>query len=523
MSDVIRQDLSDVIKANHTLIQIISTEADRIEGMAINAAKDSKRNIYKWNLAKGLFKFDMNNKRFVLDSPDMGVEEVLEWFEDNSDCVLLLEDFYPFMDENNSVKTISSLRQLARDTNAKSIIFSQGFAKLPKELEKEVHVINLDLPSKEDLGVVLRHVCKKFNVDFEDIQDKDMLLESALGLTIMEAKKAYSVAIIQSDGNLSSKEVDYILKEKERIIKNSGFLDYYHHKESLKDVGGLKNLKDWLKKRGRAFEASAKDYGLEYPRGVLLLGIPGTGKSLCAKAIGSEWKRPIIKLDMGRIFGGIVGESESNVRKALQIAEALSPCVLWIDEIEKGFSGLSSSGASDGGTTSRVLGTFLTWMQEKKKPVFVVATANDISKLPPELLRKGRIDEIFFVDLPSKRARKEIIQIHLERIKRKPSKFNLESLSESMEGFAGAEIEESIKEALFQSYDEAVELNDEYIIKAAKKTYPISRTMSEGISNLRKWAKERAVLADEEYDGKAIQNDGKNVVLKQEAFNPFIS
>lgn len=204
-------------------------------------------------------------------------------------------------------------------------------------------------------------------------------------------------------------------------------------------------MKDWLKRRGRAFEEKAKEYGLETPRGILLLGIPGTGKSLCAKAVGSAWQFPIIKLDMGKIFGGIVGESESNIRKALKIAEAVSPSVLWIDEIEKGLSGMASSGSTDGGTTSRVLGTFLTWMQEKKKPVFVVATANNISGLPPELLRKGRVDEIFFVDLPLKEDREEIIKIHLKRIKRDYNKFDISKIADACEDFSGAEIEEAIK------------------------------------------------------------------------------
>lgn len=276
-------------------------------------------------------------------------------------------------------------------------------------------------------------------------------------------------------------------------------------------------------KRGRAFYNDAREYGLEIPKGVLLLGIPGTGKSLSAKAIGSEWKFPIIKLDMGRIFGGIVGESESNVRKALQIAEAIAPSILWIDEIEKGMSGLSGSGSTDGGTTSRVFGTFLSWMQDKNKPVFVVATANDISKLPPELLRKGRIDEIFFVDLPGFNARKEIIEIHLKRIKRNPSDFNLESLSKACIGFSGAEIEECIKDALFVAFDEAKEVNDDYIIKSAKKTYPLSKTMSESIVDMRKWAKARAVYAfNEKFDGDC-KNDENIPKLKQEYMsNPFM-
>jgi SpoVK/Ycf46/Vps4 family AAA+-type ATPase len=292
----------------------------------------------------------------------------------------------------------------------------------------------------------------------------------------------------------------------------------------MTDVGGLSNLKDWLVKRGRGFDKGAKDFGLTYPRGILLLGIPGTGKSLTAKAIGNEWHFPLLRLDMGKIFGGIVGESEKNIREALNIAEAIAPSILWIDEIEKGMSGISSSGNTDGGTTARVLGTFLTWMQEKTKPVFVVATANDISQLPPELLRKGRVDEIFFVDLPTEKEREEIIKIHLTKKNRKPEKFKIQELAKQSKGFSGAELEEVVKEALFQAYDEEKEITDGHISAAIDKTFPLSRTMHETIEKMRKWAESRAVLASdkntEKFDTEAIKDIPK---LKQETYsNPFI-
>ena len=300
--------------------------------------------------------------------------------------------------------------------------------------------------------------------------------------------------------------------------------EYYHPNEDLNDVGGLNSLKDWLKKRGKAFGLGAKDFGLDIPRGILLLGIPGTGKSLSAKAIANTWRFPLLRLDIGKVYAGIVGASEENIRNALNLAEAISPCVLWIDEIEKGLSGVKSSGSTDGGTSSRVLGTFLTWLQEKKKPVFVVATANDVSQLPPELLRKGRVDEIFFVDLPTEKAREEILSICLKRKKRNPTDFNLDSLAKKAKGFSGAEIEEAIKEALFTAFDAGEQINDRYIVDAMNRTYPLSKTMAEAIKSLREWAKARAVNASTE-EAESLDEPNKNdkvPKLQQENYNPFI-
>ena len=246
-------------------------------------------------------------------------------------------------------------------------------------------------------------------------------------------------------------------------------MEYYHANENMQAVGGLEELKRWLTKRGKAFSMAARDFGLPEPRGILLLGIPGCGKSLTAKAISSMWQLPLLKLDVGKVFSSLVGSSEENVRRAIATAESIAPSILWLDEMEKGFSGLSSSGQTDGGTTARVFGTFLTWLQEKKTAVFVVATCNNAAELPPELLRKGRFDEIFFVDLPSKEERKEILRIHLEKRRRNPDKYNIERLADMTKDFAGSELEEIIVSGLYES-----------------------KTMGEQIQRIREWAKIRA-------------------------------
>lgn len=508
--------LTDLIKSNINIIQIISYENKRVEGVINKTASDLKRSWYKWNTSAGLKKY--NGKNFDIIPENEGTIEVLNWYRSDGakDSILILQDFDLHLQGNPQL--ISIMKEIAlEEYKDRSLIMLQTKRCLPVELEKEVYIEEMDLPPKKDLQVIFNRVCKDYKVNPEGNIDK--IIESALGLTIMEAQRAFSRAIVQT-GKLSESEIEIIIKEKENIIKNSGYLEYYRQSETLDDIGGLDKLKNWLRRRGRAFEEEAKKYGLETPRGILLLGIPGTGKSLCAKAVGAAWQFPIIKLDMGKVFGGIVGESESNIRKALKIAEAVSPSILWIDEIEKGLSGAASSGQTDGGTTSRVLGTFLTWMQEKKKPVFVVATANNISALPPELLRKGRVDEIFFVDLPVKKDREEIIKIHLKRFKRDYNKFDISKIAEACEEFSGAEIEESIKEALFNAFDEDKEITTEHIIEAMKKTYPISKTMKENISDMRRWAKARAVLASSNTWQESEDDKGKPVPrLKQEAYN----
>ena len=293
----------------------------------------------------------------------------------------------------------------------------------------------------------------------------------------------------------------------------------------MNEVGGLENLKSWLERRGLAFGPGAREFGLDSPKGVLLLGVQGCGKSLVAKAIAASWQFPLLRFDMGKVFGGIVGQSEGNMRTALQVAQALAPCVLWIDEIEKGLAGIGSSDQTDGGTTARVVGTFLTWMQEKNEPVFVVATANRIGMLPPELLRKGRFDEIFFVDLPAASVRRDIFAIHLTKRGREPSEFDIERLAQVSVGYSGAEIEEAIREGLFDAFSDTdtPDLSTQHIESALEATFPLSRTMADQIGDLRGWARVRARLAARD-EPEPVPKDGSSDTpqLRQEVRNPFI-
>jgi hypothetical protein len=514
--------LINLVKANTKLIQIISYETHRVHGMLVKTANELDKDLFIWNRVEGIKKWNKNKRSFEIEDEEKQLPDtVIDFFIEKEKLILLLEDFYPDLTADKP-RMIKTFRNIALQNSAdKTLILSQPFFQLPKELEKDVHILDLPFPNFEDIKAIYKKVCTAHDIPNEDNPDNE-LIESALGLTIMEAEKAFALAYIEN-GSLSGAEVPLIIREKENIIKKSGYLEYYHPKEEMKDVGGLANLKNWLTKRGRGFDKGAKDFGLTYPRGILLLGIPGTGKSLTAKAVGNLWHFPLLRLDMGKIFGGIVGESEKNIREALNIAEAIAPSILWIDEIEKGMSGISSSGSSDGGTTARVLGTFLTWLQEKTKPVFVVATANDISQLPPELLRKGRVDEIFFVDLPTEIEREEIIKIHLKKKNRQFKIFDTKKLAQASKGFSGAELEEVIKESLFQAYDKEREVTNEDVLEAIDKTFPLSRTMHESIDKMRKWAKSRAVSASIDEPETLDDKDKDIPKLKQESYNnPFV-
>ena len=280
-------------------------------------------------------------------------------------------------------------------------------------------MLNYPLPEREDLNALLDKIIadvKQFaqvKIDLDDA-GRERLLQAALGLTLGEAENVFAKIIVK-DERLSGDDVIEVFAEKQQIIRKSGLLEYYTTEEGFANIGGLAVLKDWLDKRAAAFTKEARAFGLPAPKGILMLGVQGCGKSLCAKAVSNQWQLPLLRFDMGRMFGSLVGSSEENVRRAIAVAESVAPAILWVDEIDKAFAGSQGSGATDGGTTARVFGTFLTWLSEKTAPVFVVATANDISQLPPELLRKGRLDEIFFVDLPSQEERKDIFRIHLNR------------------------------------------------------------------------------------------------------------
>lgn len=490
-ASTINKELELLIRARYPIIYIVSWEEKRVEDALREIAQERGKKIFFWTITQGM-SLNANNRDSATRDPLAALDFVMD---SRDQALFVLKDFHAFI---NDVTVTRRLRDLtiALKTSYKTLIIIAPSLKLPGELEKEVTVVDYSLPDREDLDTLLEKIIQsvkdnpQINTSLTEIE-RDQILKAAQGLTANEAENVFAKSIVEKHRF----DVDVILGEKEQIIRKSGILEYYPFSENIGDVGGLDLLKDWMEKRTVSFTEKARAFGLPEPRGVLLLGVQGCGKSLSAKAIGSLWRLPLLRLDVGRIFAGIVGSSEENMRKAIRVAESVAPCILWADELEKGFSGTQSSGVSDGGTTARVFATFLTWMQDKKAPVFVVATSNDVTSLPPELLRKGRFDEIFFIDLPATAERKQIFSIHISKRKRDPEQFDLDALAAAAPGFSGAEIEAAVVESLYDAFDSDTDLTTESILAAIHHTVPLSVTMQERIEELRIWAATRARAA----------------------------
>jgi ATP-dependent 26S proteasome regulatory subunit len=484
MSQPVDVELETLIRARYPIIYVVSWEERRVEETLREICQRRGKKMIQWTATGGL------GGNVAARDPLAALDQVLSAPDQT---VFLLKDFHPFISD---VVVTRKLRDLvyALKTSYKTLVLLSPVLKLPVELEKEITVVDYQLPTIQDLDRLLEGIIQSvrgnqnIQVDLSGLE-REQILKAASGLTSNEAENVFAKSLVEKRGF----DIDVILSEKEQIIRKSGILEYYPASEAFADVGGMDLLKGWMTQRTASFTDEAQKYGLPEPKGVLLLGVQGCGKSLTAKAIASLWKLPLLRLDVGRIFAGIVGSSEENMRKAIATAESVAPAILWIDELEKGFSGTQSSGVSDGGTTSRVFGTFLAWMQDKKAPVFVIATSNDVSALPPELMRKGRFDEIFFVDLPSAEERREIFAIHLKKRGRKPADFDLDVLARRSIGFSGAEIEQAVVSALFVSFgDAARELTLDDLVGVLRVQVPLSVTMREGIAQLREWAETRA-------------------------------
>jgi len=492
MEDRKNREIEILIRARYPILYIVTWEERRVEDLLAAIARARNKGFFKWSSTEGL-KSSIHEGRFS-ESLKQPVEILDHVMKSTSSAIYVLFDFHPYMEDPIIIRKLRDLADAIKRSRNTLVIISPEL-KIPHELEKEVTIVDYPLPDYEDIKKLLRSIAEEVRRNPQvqinitpEVEEK--LVKAALGLTLNESENVFARALVMNN-RLGEEDIEVILMEKEQIIRKSGILEYYHAEEKFGQIGGLDCLKEWMLKRGAAFSEKARRYGLPQPRGILLLGVQGCGKSLCAKVVSSLWNLPLLRLDIGNVFSGIIGSSESNMRKAIKMAESLSPCILWIDEIEKGLSGMKSSGMSDGGTTARVFGSLLTWMQEKKEPVFIIATANDITLLPPEMLRKGRFDEIFFVDLPTEAERAQIFNIHLAKRGRLSSNFNIPSLVAASEGFSGAEIEQAIISAMFDSFSHDRELETTDIINAITETYPLSRTMAEEINNLRKWAQQR--------------------------------
>jgi len=494
-----QRELETLIRARYPILYVVTSEETRLQNAIVAVAGRRQKKVFEWSYSTGVVPAgtsiqSQKGRNTATKDPLVALDQVIDQIEP---AIFLFKDFHPFLTKNNFA-VIRKLKDIAihLKNSFKTIILISPMLELPSELDKEVTVLSFPLPTRQDLRGLLDGIVedvknvREVSIDLDEA-GRERLLQAALGLTWSEAENVFAKIIVK-DGRLSGEDVHEVFAEKQQIIRKSGLLEYYDANETIADVGGLGVLKDWLLKRAVAFTEQARAFGLPAPKGVLLLGVQGCGKSLCAKAVSSLWQLPLLRFDMGRMFNSLVGSSEENVRKAIGVAESVAPAILWVDEIDKAFAGVQGSGGTDGGTTARVFGTFLTWLSEKTSPVFVVATANDITQLPPELLRKGRLDDIFFVDLPVEEERAEIFRIHLARRGRQPENFDIKALVAASGNFSGAEIEESIISALYDAFYAQHDLTTEDILETLQQTVPLSKTMDEHLNRLRSWAEGRA-------------------------------
>ncbi len=482
------KELDVYLRARFALIHIVSHEEERAVKELRDLCETSGRALVVWDIADHFRQVVGNGPEPQPAKDPLSALAAIEKMD--GECVFLLPDFHQcWKSQPVVVRKLRNLVQKLKYTR-KSLVITSPSPGIPDELKDDVVVLDFPPPGFEEISAILENLEKTPGVKVElDEQTRERMVSLALGLSEAQAQRVFSKAIV-TGGVLEETDLDIIAKEKQQIIRESGALEYYTASETINDVGGLELLKGWLVRRQLAFRAEAQDYGLPPPKGIALIGIPGTGKSLTAKMVASLWHLPLIRMDIGAMFGGLVGESEENARTALRLAEAVAPCVLWIDELEKALS----TGDGDSGTSMRVFGTLLSWMQDKKKPVFIVATANDITRLPPELLRRGRFDEIFFLDMPNHTERLAILEVHIKKRGRDPRNFDLERLAAACNGYVGAEIEQAVIDAMYLAYgDESSpgrEFSDEDIRLALERLVPMSRSQRERIDFLRTWVED---------------------------------
>ena len=477
------QEFNLLLKARYPIIYVTTIEEDRLEYTIRNCIKkNGNRGIYIWDFVEGYIN-NPNNNGLAKRNPLQALE-FIEKIQPETPAIFLLKDFNRFLNDVSVSRKLKNLIRILK-TQPKTLIIVATEVNIPNEFIDTITILEFQLPQLNEIKQELDRLVNSLNQKIEN-NVFESLINSCQGLSLERIRRVLS-KIIALHKTLDERAIDLILKEKRQIIYQTQVLEFCLSDNTIADIGGLTNLKNWLTQRAKSFSNRAKNYGLPAPRGLLLIGIKGTGKSLTAKAIANDWQLPLLKLDFGRLFGGIVGESEMKIRQMIQIAETLAPCILWIDEIDKTFGQINSKG--DSGTTSRVLGTFITWLSEKTAPVFVVSTANNFDVLPVELIRKGRFDEIFFIGLPLEDERKLIFTVHLSKLRPDSWKdFNIDILSQESKNFSGAEIQQSIIEGMHIAFNENREFTTNDIRRGLQETIPIAKMNFEEIESLQNWA-----------------------------------
>lgn len=490
-----RRELALLVNSANPIIYLETWEEPRAAAILEGVAEDLGVPLYEWAVTTGLARA---GGAAIYHSQDPA-QALAAISTIHGDGLFAFKDFHKYLEQDVIVRKLRDLAQEFRRAR-RAIILVSPVVTIPIELEKDTARISLGLPSEAEIDLLVKTTLREMVGGRHlpnDLPAAQMpaLVRSLRGLTLDEAHRVLTQAVLEKS-RLDASTLDGVHLAKAQLIKDQGVIEFLQPEAGLDSVGGLERLKAWLEKRRAAFSPEAERFGLDPPKGIMIFGVQGCGKSLCAKAVAREWSLALLRFDTSRLLDKFIGESERNLRQSLQVAEAVAPVVLWIDEIEKMFPHAALSSDADGGLTLRLFGGFLTWMQEKKSPVFIVATSNDISALPPEFLRKGRFDELFFVDLPTPGQRASIFSIHLVAHRQNPANFDLDQLAEASANFSGAEIEEAVKSALYSAFDGKSPLSTDLLLQELRSTYPLAVTMKEKIAGLRAWARERAILAN---------------------------
>lgn len=490
-----------LIRSGYPMISLETADEERAMRLIRLTAESLSRPVAEWSLTRGLWlSGDPANPKNQAALPGKAAPALEYLRQSATKGLFVFHDLGPHTRDAHVYRLLRDLQQTGQEKKTTVILLES--APLAPEIRRLAVRYELGWPTTEELEQTVKDTYQRVrNESLHEVtsritkREMEQLVQTLRGLTCKEVERIIATAIYH-DYSLRGDDIPRIVEAKRQLLGSAGCLESVAADFSPEDIGGLDNLKRWLKQRRGGFTQQGKDFGLLPPRGVLMLGVQGCGKSLCAKVVAADWKMPLLRLDPGILYQKYIGESESRLRDALAQAEAMAPAVLWVDEIEKAFASASSSDSSDGGLSQRMFGTLLTWMQDHRHPIFLVATANDISRLPPELMRKGRFDEIFFIDLPTAESRERILGIHLTRRGRDPAEFDLAGLAAETEGFNGAELEELVKSSLYAAFAESEPLADRHLAGEIAKTKSLATIMPERIRQLREWAKDRCVPAD---------------------------
>jgi len=489
-------DFELLIRSRYGALLVETAEEDRAQALVERAAWQLQLPLFVWRRATGLRRAGAASGVYGTQDPRIALGHVIE------SAAPALYVFHGLGPELEKLEVADLVREAAHQLSGRSgaVVLTGGDVTLPESLRPAVGPVHLPVATRQEYADLLNRVVRDLSARMQvgvtlTPADQDRLLANLKGLALAEAEKLLTRVIVE-DGRLDAADIKRVVEAKRELVERDGLLEYCPAEESLDDIADLVRLKEWLDKRRLFMEdpQRAAEFGLEFPRGVLLVGVPGCGKSLCAKAVAAAWALPLVRLDPGALYNKYIGETEQNFRKAMGAADRLAPLVLWIDEIEKAFA--ASGGDEDGGTSQRVLGTFLSWLQERRGDVFVVATANDVQRLPAELLRKGRFDETFFVDLPDEASRAAILRIHLRRRKQGPAGFDLVTLAARSAGYSGAELEQVVVSALYTAFSAKTQLTTQLLLDELGEMPPIASTAREKIAFLREWATGRTAPAN---------------------------